>query len=232
MNDAPAPITSGTGLALRLREETRAIHEQVETSASFNRLIVVNLPDDASGPATARAREEYREVLWMFLVAAYGFEAAVDERLRTSPALPAAIASGYRPESTHPVGLVVDDLRRLFGEACTSVLRLAGGLPHARTLGEFAGIEYVRRGSRAGGAVIAHAVERNLGLGPDSGASFLGQYGRRTRAVLTELRTWLDHLPLDASQQDEAVRAALATFAAVGRWHLRLETQPPRRPQG
>lgn len=226
-----APATSrGTGLAQRLREETRAIHERVETAASFNRLIVVTLPADVAGADLEAARAEYREVLWLFLVAAFGFEAAVDERLRSSPAVGEALASGWRPEPTNPVGRLSDDVRVLWGERAASALRPADGLPPVRTLGEFAGMEYVRRGSRAGGAVIAHAVQRNLGLDAGHGASFLGQYGKQTRAVLDELRAWLDGLPLDAAAQDGAVRTALATFEAVGRQHLRIETQPPRRP--
>lgn len=222
--------SQGAALAQRLREETRAIHERIETAASFNRLVVVAIPQDTEPAELERARAEYREVLWLFLVAAYGFETAVDERLRTSPAVTEALSSGWRPEATNPVGRIADDVRTLWGERAVAVLRPADGLPPVRSLGAFAGMEYVRRGSRAGGAVIAHTVQRNLGLDADHGASFLGQYGRRTRAVLDELRGWLDGLPLDAAEQRAAVRTARATFEAVGRSHLRLETQPPRRP--
>jgi heme oxygenase len=91
------------------------------------------------------------------------------------------------------------------------------------TLAAFAGIEYVRRGSRAGGAVIGAIVRANLGWDRDGGAAFLCRYGRETRALLDGLRAWLDGLALDEAGADQAVAAALDTFTAVGRWHGMLE---------
>ena len=212
-------------LSLRLREGTREAHEQVERAADFNRLIVVRIPvaEGDSEALAARARDEYREVYRRFLIAACGFEAAVNDALTTSPARAAAIASGYAAEPADPVTLIRDDLREVFGGAALEELRPMAGLPAAESLATFAGIEYVRRGSRAGGAVIAAVVEANLGLTRDRGASFLAQYGKQTRAVLVALREWLDSLPLSETQAREAVDSAAATFAAVERWHLRIE---------
>ena len=99
------------------------------------------------------------------------------------------------------------------------------GLPAVRTLPELAGVEYVRRGSRAGGAVIAAVVERNLRLTREHGASFLAQYGKQTRAVLVSLKTWLDALPFSEAETEAAVIAARATFEAVQQYHGRLEDQ-------
>ncbi len=171
----------------------------------------------------ARALSEYREVYRRFLVASHVFEAAVNERLAASPARDAAVRSGWSPESSDPAALVRDDLAGVFGAAAARDLPRMDGLPGARTLAEFAGIEYVRRGSRAGGAVIAAVVEKNLGFTREQGASFLARYGRETRSVLVALRAWLDGLALSEAEADAAVRAAGDTFAAVERWHARLD---------
>ena len=215
-------------LSLLLREGTREAHEQVERAASFNRLIVVRIPvvDADSAPARVsreRALEQYREIYRRFLIASYGFEAAVNDAIAGSPARAAAIASGYAPEQHDPTELIRNDLREVFGPAALAELRPMDGLPAAATLAGLAGVEYVRRGSRAGGAVIAAVVEFNLELTREHGASFLAQYGKQTRAVLVALREWLDSLPLTEPEAREAVASAVATFGVVQRWHLRLE---------
>ncbi len=227
LRTAEPPIAAP--LSRRLHEGTREVHERVEHTASFNRLIVVRLPEPAADATAAerdrraRARGEYREVYRRFLVASHGFEVAVNERLAASAARDAAVASGWTPEARDPAALVRDDLACVFGVAAAESLPRMEGLPEARTLAEFAGVEYVRRGSRAGGAVIAAVVEKNLGLGRERGASFLAQYGRETRSVLVALRAWLDGLALSEAEADAAVRAAGDTFAAVERWHAWLD---------
>ncbi len=216
-------------LSARLHEGTREVHERVEHTASFNRLVVVRLP--APEPAApraeherfARAREEYREIYRRFLVASHGFECAVTERLAGSRAHAAAVASGWAPEARDPAALVRDDLACVFGPAAAAELPRMDGLPEADSLATFAGIEYVRRGSRAGGAVIAAVVEKNLGLTREGGGSFLMQYGRETRAVLVAMRAWLDGLPLSERECRDAIAAAGDTFAAAERWHARLD---------
>jgi heme oxygenase len=216
------PDVAAVPLSRRLREETRAVHERVEHTASFNRLIVVRLPS-GDDPRLARARDEYRETYRRFLIASRGFEAAVNDALRASPAREDAARSGWAEESPDPVASIDADLAYAFGSHPPERLPSADPLPVPLTLAAFAGIEYVRRGSRAGGAVIGAIVRANLGWDRDGGAAFLCRYGRETRALLDGLRAWLDGLALDEAGADQAVAAALDTFTAVGRWHGMLE---------
>ena len=219
-----APLgTAAAPLSRRLREETREVHEHVEQGAAFNRLIVVRLPADGADPRVARAREEYREAYRRFLIASRGFEAAVNVALRLSPALGDAQQSGWSEETADPVALIDADLGHVFGMRDGVALPAMDALPVPRTLSAFAGVEYVRSGSRAGGAVIGAVVRHNLRLDEHAGATFLCRYGRGTRALLETMRAWLDGLALDAREADEAVRAAQATFVAVGRWHATLD---------
>ena len=228
MTDLSAAIPGRRPLSLRLREETRRAHESVERAAAFNRLVVVRIPAaGGSAPGIARqherARAEYREVYRRFLIAAHGFEAAADLRFQGSAARAQAIASGFPEESIEPVRMIREDLARLFGTAAAHDLPRMDDLPEAPALPELAGMEYVRRGSRAGGAVIGGVVRANLGLGPADGAGFLGGYGSRTKSVIVAFKDWLDGLPLEEAEMTRAVAAATRTFEAVERWHLRLE---------
>ena len=218
-----APGTAAPPLSRRLRDETREVHEHVEQGAAFNRLIVVRLPADEADSRAARGREEYRETYRRFLIASRGFESAVNEALRRSPALGAARQDGWNEETPDPVTSIDADLAHVFGVRDAHALPLMEALPVPATLAAFAGIEYVRRGSRAGGAVIGAVVRHNLGWNEEAGATFLCRYGRGTRALLDAMRAWLDGLTLDPSGADEAVRAAQTTFAAVARWHAKLD---------
>lgn len=221
-------------LSQLLRESTREVHERVEQASDLNRWIVVRIPS-APAPATAaeaearaRARADYRIVYREFLLAAHGFEAAAHASLATSPAREEAMAAGWEDESPPASELIRTDLVRAFGAGAADGLPVAPGLPQPRTLAEFAGLEYVRRGSRAGAAVIGAVVAHNLGLGREDGAGFLLRYGRGTRAVLDALRSWLDGLGLDEAGMRAATASAAATFAAVENWHRSLDGSAPR----
>jgi heme oxygenase len=233
-SDPAAPATprataESRPLSLRLREDTQAAHESVERAASFNRLIVVRLPEGVPNPSAAerarhaRAVEDYREVYRRFLIAAYGFEEAANRRLGEPAARAIAERTGFAPEPGEPTALIRDDLARAFGPGATETLGTMDGLAPVRTIADLVGVEYVRRGSRMGGAVIGAIVRCNLGFGPGTGASFLGQYGSRTRQVVADFKRWVDALALPDPECRRAVQAAIATFGAVERWHLLLE---------
>ena len=221
--------TSAAPLSLRLREGTRERHDSVEHAAAINRLIVVKVPspDSADTPqereARVRALAEYREAYRLFLLSAHGFEAAVVERLAFSDAFEQAKASGYADEGTPSTELIKNDLEKVYGPAGAAGLPEMNGLPEVRSLAEFAGMEYVRRGSRAGGAVIGAVVTHNLGFDRESGASFLQQYGKDTKRVLVAFKEWVDSLPLSEADCLAAVKSANETFLAVERWHRQLE---------
>jgi heme oxygenase len=228
--ETPGAIATPT-LSQRLREETRARHEAVEHAAAINRLIVVRVPPPGEAATAAerslreRALADYREVYRLFLLSAHGFEHAVTTRLERSPAHAAALASGWSDETVPSTALIRADLAGVFGAAGAGPYPEMDGLDAPRTLAAFAGMEYVRRGSRAGGAVVGSVVTHNLGFTREQGASFLQQYGRDTRRVLTAFKAWLDALPFGKDEANEAVESANATFLAVERWHRRLERE-------
>jgi len=227
--------TAATPLSVRLREETRERHDRVEHAAVINRFVVVRVPSPESAPAPTerdarlRALADYREVYRLFLVSAHGFEAAVLDRLAGSPVAAEAVASGWADEATPAPALIRGDLERVFGAGAADGLPAMEGLPDVRTLADYAGMEYVRRGSRAGGAVIGAVVTHNLGFTRENGASFLQQYGRDTKRVLVAFKAWVDSLPLSEAEMRDAVTAANATFLAVERWHRHLERTLIRR---
>jgi heme oxygenase len=223
----PRGTEEPTPLSLRLKDGTREAHDSVERAAAFNRLIVVKIPGPGHiefHPARhAQALTEYREIYRRFLIGAHGFEDAVNRRILESPAYAAAVASGYAAEDQEPTTLIRQDMHAVFGPKSTDALTPMDDLAPVRTLPELVGVEYVRRGSRAGGAVISAVVEQNLGFTREHGASFLAQYGKRTRSVLVAMKAWIDSMPFSEAQSQEAIAAASAAFAAVERYHLRLE---------
>jgi heme oxygenase len=224
-----AGAATAAPLSLRLREGTRERHDSVEHAAAINRLIVVKVPrpESATSPqereARVRALAEYREAYRLFLLSAHGFEAAVVAQLAGSQVFEAAKASGYADEGTPSTVLIRKDLERVFGPTSAAGLPVMEGLPAVGSLAEFAGMEYVRRGSRAGGAVIGAVVAHNLGFDRESGASFLQQHGKDTRRVLVAFKEWVDSLPLSEADCLAAVKSANETFLAVERWHRQLE---------
>ncbi len=228
-------VPAVTPLSARLRAETRERHDQVEHAAVINRFVVVRVPAPGSAPegaerdARQRALADYREVYRLFLLASHGFEAAVLDRLAGSSVHEGARESGWSDEDVPAPLLIRDDLRQVFGPDAIGSLPGMEGLPEVRSLAEYAGMEYVRRGSRAGGAVIGAVVAHNLGFTREHGASFLLQYGRDTRRVLVAFKEWVDSLPFSEAEARDAVASANATFLAVERWHRHLERTLIRR---
>lgn len=222
----PGPQPELLVLSQRLRRDTRAVHGIVESVASFNRLIVVRLSDATSLATPAEVRQrgravaEYRDVYRKFLLATYAFEASVLASLAESPVAAQVNDNALYPLETPPsTTLIKADITAVFGEPVARRAVRMPSLPVIRNVADWVGTEYVRLGSRAGAAVIAAAVERNLGLDHEHGATYLGRYGKETRAHLERLRTWIDSYALDGDDADAAVNAAIRTFEGVGVWH-------------
>ncbi len=222
----PGPEPEILILSERLRRDTHGVHAIVGSVASFNRLIVVRLPDETSlaTPAEVRKRTrsvaEYRDVYRKFLLATIAFESSVLASLSESPATAAVLANPLYPRETpQSVALLRADLTTVFGEPVARRAVRMPSLPVIRTIADWVGTEYVRLGSRAGTAVIAAAVECNLGLDAERGASYLCRYGPDTRSHLERLNTWIDSYALTDEDADAAVHAAIRTFEGVGVWH-------------
>lgn len=215
-------------LSQSLRDGTREVHERIETGAAFNRRIVIRLPAGTPGvedPQLAQAREEYRETYRHFLIASLGFESAVDVALASSPALTQALQLGYEHEAGSPAAQIRADLEQVFAERMHTQRSTMTALAVPATLAELAGLEYVRRGSRAGGAVIGAIVRANLGLTREQGASFLLHHGKQTRSIIDDYKRWLDGLVLEPADRHAAVAAAARVFECVGAWHTQVEAQ-------
>lgn len=222
----PGPEPEVLVLSERLHRDTRGVHAIVDSVASFNRLIVLHLPEPAS-VATAiekrqhvRAVAEYRDVYRKFLLATYAFEASVLASLAESPVDATARAHiGYPLEDPPSTTLLRADLTAAFGEPVARRAVRMPSLPVIRTLPEWVGTEYVRLGSRNGAPVIAAAVEHNLGFTRDHGAAYLGRHGLEARAHLDRLGEWIDVHAFADEDAEAAVNAAIRTFEGVGIWH-------------
>ncbi len=219
------PAPSLLPLAERLRLETRAMHDIIESVASFNRLVRMRLdplPDAATAAQQrqhVRALAQYRDVYRKFLLATYAFEASVLASLAESPVDAAARAHvGYPLEDPPSTTLLRADLIAGYGEPVARRAVRMPALPVIRTLPEWVGTEYVRLGSREGAPDIAAAVEHNLGFTRDHGASYLGRHGLEARAHLDRLGEWIDMHGLTGEDADEAVNAAIRTYEGVGIW--------------
>ncbi len=219
----PEPVLLPLGERLRL--ETRAMHDIIESVASFNRLILMRLdplPDSATAAQQrqyTRARADYRDTYRKFLLATFAFEASVLASLKESPVDATARAHmGYPLEDPPSTILLRADLTAAFGEPVARRAVRMPSLPVIRTLPEWVGTEYVRLGSREGAPVIAAAVEHNLGFTRDHGASYLGRHGLEARAHLDRLAEWIDVHDFTGDDADAAVNAAIRTYEGVGIW--------------
>lgn len=178
----------------RLKAETRPAHDRIETTIDFER--------------RTASREAYRDLLIRF----YGFHSAWE-----------GAAADRAPDRSFfqrrcKADLLVKDLKAL-GMTGDEIIRLPRchplmPLPHpAAVLGSM----YVIEGSTLGGAVIAHAVERRLGLNAETGCAYFRSYGRETAAMWKSFGAVL----LAASSPDVddlIVETAKQTFDVMQDW--------------
>jgi heme oxygenase len=178
----------------RLKIETRPAHDRIETAIGLERLTA--------------SREAYRKLLTRF----YGFHSAWE----SAAAMVAPDPVFFRRRCK--ADLLVKDLKAL-GMANEEIISLPRchplmPLPHpAAVLGSM----YVIEGSTLGGAVIAHAVERRLGMGPTTGCAYFRSYGRDTAAMWKSFGAAL----LAASSPDVddlIVETAKRTFDVMQDW--------------
>lgn len=212
---------NGGSLAARLKEATWDLHHEVEHGSEVNRRIVTKIRGE--GNDTEREREEYRATYLQFLKAAYGFEHAVLQAVRTFSMHSDLTQSGYPAEAADAVELLHMDIA--FLEENGPEPRSPEYFPEIRSVAELAGVEYVRRGSRNGNAYIAHAVRGNLAYDRENGAAFLNLDQGMTRPNWERFKGWLDSLELEEHEIEQAIAAAKAAFTAVGKWHAECALQ-------
>ncbi|MBF9196191.1 biliverdin-producing heme oxygenase [Microvirga terrestris] len=178
----------------RLKTETRAAHDRIETAMDLDRRIA--------------SREAYRDLLIRF----YGFHKAWEEE-----------AAGQAPdrgffERRRKTQHLVKDLEAL-GLKSEDIIRLPQCRPLMPLLGSEAvlGSMYVVEGSTLGGTIIAREVERRLGFTAETGCAYFRSYGRDIAAMWRSFGAVL----LEASSpkvDDLIVESAQKTFTVMHDW--------------
>ncbi len=177
----------------RLRVDTREAHERLEGS--------IDLAKWTDTP------EDYRSLIARF----YGFHAAIE------PGLLAALEGHFA--GTGRASLLRRDLEALgMTEEEIERLPLCDDLPdHASTARAF-GVAYVLEGSALGGQIVGRLVRDRLGYDAERGVSFFLSHGRHVGQEWRAFGHACDTYFATHEGEGEAIAAADATFAAMGRW--------------
>jgi heme oxygenase len=187
----------------RLKAETRLAHDRIERDIGLAELTA--------------SRSLYR----MFLARFYGFHAAWEAEAGAIIADPALF------DRRRKLPLLVRDLRALGSsdeeiEALPLCRRLAPMPNRAAAFGTM----YVVEGSTLGGTIIAHHVERMLGLGVDTGGAYFRSYGRDVGRMWKDFGARL--LAVSAPDTDDLIVAsANQTFECMRAWLIRGSMSAP-----
>ena len=180
-------------LLLRLKDETRAVHESLERDLDLLR------PD--------LTLERYQGIVERF----YGFYQPWENAIQ--PLLTEHLP-GFGETRTKVPKLVEDlvYLGRKMGK-----LPVCKKLPSCLTWPEVFGGLYVTEGATLGGQIISRQLEQMLGLSARRGAAFFTSYGLQVgsmwRSFCATLQT---HTP--AEKEDLVVDAAKQTFVCMHQW--------------
>lgn len=184
-----------TGIAQRLKEQTRAHHQRLEQKLGWLR--------------PGFSRSDYAgmiELLW-------GYYAPLENHWAALPDLALALPDIDRRRKTP---LLEGDLSVL-GLDRQAIARLpqCTRLPRCDSIAEALGCLYVLEGSTLGGQVIARHLHRTLGLHKANGAAFLLCYGAAAEPMWAAFRE-----RLESSGEDEAaqVTSACETFLTLEQW--------------
>lgn len=189
-------------ILLRLREETRAQHEALESALDiFHR---------------CRSLEEYRALLARF----YGFYAPVEAALGGREEWP---QFGFDYEKRRKTPLLRKDLSALgLSAPCLDGLPLCEGadLPPLTDFAEVLGGLYVFEGATLGGQIIARHLSGRFGLDAENGSAFFRSYGGAVGTMWRSCGALLVRYAAERGEAEEAamIRSARDTFAAFGRW--------------
>ena len=178
----------------RLRAETRLAHDRIE--------------HDLKLAERTASRSLYRALVTRF----YGFHAAWEAGAE------AVIGDPDLFRGRRKIPLLLKDLRAL-GATADEI----AALPRCRQLvpmptrAAALGAMYVVEGSTLGGSVIAHLVERELGLGAETGCAYFRSYGREVGRMWKAFKT---HLVAASGPADDdlIVAAANDTFECLRLW--------------
>jgi heme oxygenase len=183
----------------RLRSETASHHAAIESQMPL-------LDPEMS-------LETYIRMLQSF----WGYYSPLEERLRSQ-----SFAGRYVWSDRKKTPRLMVDLLAL-GASTTEIARCEH-LPCLDSIAEVLGCLYVIEGASLGGQIIAKHLNANLGLTPETGASFFGGYGVNTGPYWLAFRTLLTEVATSVDQDDQIVISANATFQTLCDW---LSTNQP-----
>lgn len=186
------PINS-CALLDRLRNETNEQHQRLEHALNLLR------PD--------LARTAYTHILGRF----YGFYHPWESHL-------APLASQLLPDFDkrhQKVSNLLADLKYLAIES--SALPLCSYVPSYDNAIAALGALYVQEGATLGGQIISRHLRRKFSFPKGQGDAFFQSYGRNVGEMWSSFRTVLTSYS-SPSDDDQIIRAATETFAALHRW--------------
>jgi len=189
-HDSPqAPRT----LLLRLKSETRDVHESLERDLNLLR------PD--------LTLERYRSIVEQF----YGFYQPWERAIKP-------VLTEHLPESAEArckIPKLSEDLAYL--GSVPAKLRVCKALPDCLTWPSLLGGLYVTEGATLEGQVISRQLEQILGLSPRRGTAFFSSYGVRVGPMWRSFCATLQaQTPSD--KEDMVVESARATFVSMHHW--------------
>jgi heme oxygenase len=207
--DVPLGVTSGAPagapLAERLREATRQAHARAEAQPLQKALIRGEVSLRQFADLTVEMRFLHRSLHGGR--GALARHAAFARLLEAIPDMDAIFAADLRALGMQHAASktpAVSAYARWVEDRVTSDDAVA-----------LVGAHYVLMGSANGGAYIARAVDRALGLAPGQGTTWLNPFGSEVLARWRGFQAILNRLDLDAASAEGAIGGALATFAAV-----------------
>jgi heme oxygenase len=194
-------VEAAPALSLRLRTETRDMHDRIEANSRFSRLMAPDL-----------GLAEYRALL----LGLYGHHAAAEAALAAAPGMPPALGLSARLRRNAALAL---DLRAL-GLSDADITAVPRCTAYHISNAEAAwGTLYVLEGSTLGGQLIARHLAATLGLGPETGAAGLVPHGTQTGALWREFRTLMDQAAAQREiEPDAVIAAARFAFSTLDEW--------------
>jgi len=186
-------------LLLRLKDETRDVHESLERDLNL-------LQPDLT-------LERYRGIVERF----YGFHQPWEAALKP---LLAEHLPGFLEERSK-VPKILEDLAFLGSKPAK--LPVCKKLPNCLQWPKLLGALYVTEGATLGGQIISRQLEQLLGLSPRRGTAFFSSYGMQVGSMW---RSFCATLLANVSQEKEelAIDAARQTFLCMHRWLCRSKS--------
>lgn len=186
-------VTTEDTLLLRIRRETKDLHERLESELDF--------------PGSNLTLARYREVLGRF----YGFYVSWEKRLEPGIVELRTAASELRPKLPD----LIRDME--FFDIHWDALPLCQFVPACGTLPETIGSLYVREGSALGGQYISKQLQIILGLNHGLGYQFFSSAGKNVGSEWRQFQKLL--LEHSSPENDDAIVAsARKTFDSIRFW--------------